>query len=103
MGHERQVSKVSLVSWSLSNPLALSTLPDDWGWYGMWSFQVILRISTTWLSHAGNEGRSVIRLQGSRQSKSWDDVFDEDRGHDIRCLLGCGICLNPPCERIHYG
>ena len=41
----------SLVSCCLMSPLAHSTFPDDWGWYGICSFQVMLRESaTSWIT-----------------------------------------------------
>ena len=41
----------SLVRWSFMRPLALSTLPEDWGWYGIWSFQVMPKaLETCWVT-----------------------------------------------------
>ena len=46
-GPDNQVNGKLDFSCFLINPLTLSTVPKDYGWLGMWSFQEMLRGSDT--------------------------------------------------------
>lgn len=50
------------------------------------------------LGYTGDEGRSVVRLEGLGQSEPRDDALDEYCSHYVCCFLGDEVCFDPACE-----
>lgn len=48
------------------------------------------------LGYTGDQGGSVVQLEGPGQSEPRDDVLDEYWSHHVRCF-------NPACEFINQG